>query len=119
AVETIVLASRRQRARRVRERGDRRQRIVQLVADHADHFLPGRELLARELAREALDEIQIVRLRVQREAVVRDLEDLGLAVLADGDEAILSRQHGLAQRSWRGGDDVGELASFDLAGAAE
>ena len=41
----------------VRQRRDRRQRVVQLVADDADHLLPGRHFLARQLARHAPQQV--------------------------------------------------------------
>jgi len=45
----------------VGERGDRRQRVVQFVADDADHLLPGRHFLPRQLARHAPHQVQAVR----------------------------------------------------------
>ena len=63
----------------MRERGDRRERVVQLVRDHADHLLPGRHFLRIDLARELLEQQQPVRQGVQQESPLRHVIHLRLA----------------------------------------
>jgi hypothetical protein len=40
----------------VRKRGDRRERVIELVRDHANHLLPDRDFLRRHLAGELFEE---------------------------------------------------------------
>ena len=82
----------------MRERGDRRQRIVQFVADHADHLLPDRHLLGRHLARQLLEEQQPVRLAVQREVAARQVEDVRLGAVVDREQRVRAALDRLAQR---------------------
>jgi len=54
----------------VSERGDGRQRVIELVRNDADHLLPDGHLLRCELAGELLQQHQAVRSRVQPEAAL-------------------------------------------------
>ena len=103
----------------VRERGDRRERVVELVRDHADHLLPDRDFLRRHLARELLEEQQPVRLAVQRERPVADVEDLGLGPLRHREERVHAAVHGVAQRLRRLGHQIAEADALDLPPRAE
>src|SRR5207344_2063695 len=78
ACETLRIRRERELLAGMRERADRRERVVELVRDHADHLLPDRDFLRRHFARELLEEQQAVRLAVQRERAVADVEDFGL-----------------------------------------
>ena len=79
---TLVAAGRARRAATssragVRQRRDRRQRVVELVADHADHLLPGRALPGAQLARQAAQQRTAgARGRCRRNAAAREVEDL-------------------------------------------
>ncbi|KAG1587713.1 hypothetical protein G6F46_014723 [Rhizopus delemar] len=49
------------------QRSDRRQRIVELVADHPDHLLPGLHLLAAQFGGQQAYQQQVVRAAVELE----------------------------------------------------
>ena len=66
----------------LRQRRDRRHRVVDLVRDDADHALPDRDFLRVDLARELLQQPQPVRLAVQQELAVRDVEHLRIVAPA-------------------------------------
>src|SRR3546814_17977598 len=66
--QALVLAAAQQLRAGVRERGDRRQRVVELVADHADHFLPGLHFLPPQLGGELAQQHQLVLAAVEAEA---------------------------------------------------
>ena len=89
---------------RVRERGDRRERVVELVRDHADDLLPGLHFLARQLARQLLQQVQAMRLAVEQEAALREVIDLGLALAFDREQRV-----GFAATACRNGS--GDAAS--------
>ncbi len=85
----------------MRQRGDRRQRVVQFVADDADHLLPGMHFLAAQFGGEQADQQQFVRAAVETEAAPRQMVDLLLLrvlVVGDGEQAVAAARHGLAQR---------------------
>ncbi len=96
----------------VRERGDRRERVVQLMADDADHPLPGRHLLARELAGHAADQAQPVRPALQAELALRKVEGFLAAVDGEAEEAVLAA----GQRLLHGG---GQLLAQRMEVAAD
>ena len=91
----------RQDLSRMRQRGDRRQRVVQLMRDHADHLLPGRHFLRIDLARELLEQQQAVRQGVQQEAALRHVIDLRLAAELEREQRVAAALDGLAQRRRR------------------
>ena len=63
---------------RVNERGDRRERVVELVRYDPDHFLPDDHFLCGELAGELFQQHESVRLRVQMKITLRQVVDLRL-----------------------------------------
>ena len=83
------------------QRGNRRQGIVQLVGDDADHLLPGGHFLGVDLARELLEQQQPVRDRVEQEAALRDVVDLGFAADLEREQRVAAALDGLAQRRGR------------------
>ena len=103
----------------MRQRGDRRQGIVQLVRDHADHLLPGRHFLRIDLARELLEQQQPVRQGVQQEAPLRDVIHLRLAGELEREQRVAAAFDGLAQRRGRRGEITREAFALELAALAE
>ena len=53
-----MVAAPRNLGARMRQRGQGPQGIVELMAQHANQFLPGRDFLARQLARQPLEQVQ-------------------------------------------------------------
>ncbi len=53
------------------------------MRDDADDFLPYRYFLRGHFARELLQQDQPVRLRIEHEASLRDVEDVGLRCLPE------------------------------------
>ena len=104
----------------MRQRGDRRQRIVQLVRDHADHFLPGRDFLRIDLARELLEQQQPVRQGVQQEAPLRHVIDLRARRPSSSVNSV-SPPRSMASRSGAGArvEVTREAFAFELAALAE
>jgi hypothetical protein len=102
----------------VRQRGDRRQRVVQLVRDHADHLLPRGHLLGIDLARELLQQQQPVGHRVQQEVALRDVVDLRFAGV-EGEQRVAAALDGLAQRRGRALEVLREARAFEPATLAE
>ena len=58
--QPLRLAAPQELARRIGERGDRRERVVELVADHADHLLPGLHFLPAQLGGELAQQQELV-----------------------------------------------------------
>jgi hypothetical protein len=58
------------------EGADRRHGVVDLVVDDPDRLLPDPDLLAAQLRRQALEQDQPVRLRVDPEDALADVEGL-------------------------------------------
>src|SRR6185437_83880 len=63
---------------RVSERADRGEGVVELVRDDANDLLPDDYFLRGELARELLEQQQLVRLAIEDEAAPREMVDLRL-----------------------------------------
>ena len=101
------------------QRGNRRQRIVQLVRDHADHLLPGRDFLRIDLARELLEQQQAMRHRVQQEAALRDVVDLGFAADLEREQRVAAAIDGFAQWRGRALQVTREPLAFELAALGE
>ena len=72
----------------MRERGDRRERVVQLVRDHADDLLPVADFLRGELARELLQQQQPMRLAFSRKRRCDEMVDLRLAGELDREQRV-------------------------------
>ena len=66
----------------MRQRGDRRQRVVELVADHADDLLPGLHFLAAQFGGQLAQQQQFVLAPVEAEVAARQVVDLFLFVLS-------------------------------------
>jgi hypothetical protein len=81
----------------MRQRGNRRQRVVELVCDHADHLLPGGDLLGIDLTGELLEQQQAMRDGVELEATLRDVEHLRLSAQLQREQGIAAAIDGLAQ----------------------
>ena len=78
---------------RLRQRGDRRDGIVDLVRDHADHFFPDRDFLRIHFARQLLQQPQAMRLAVQQELALRDVKNLRVAVQLGREQAVVRCAH--------------------------
>src|SRR3546814_8659433 len=91
--QALVLAAAQQLRAGVRERGDRRQRVVELVADHADHFLPGLHFLPPQLGGELAQQHKLVLAAVEAEAAPAQGVDVFLVLVADGEHAVRSEEH--------------------------
>ncbi len=113
------VAALRERATRMRERRYRCERIVELVADHADHLLPGHDFLARQLAGQALDLQQTVQAPVQPYFALREMEGFVLVFEIHVEQAVLSRGERRGERRWRFGDDRAEIEAVHATAAVE
>src|SRR3546814_3531940 len=82
------MASAQQLGAGVRERGDRRQRVVERVADHADHCLPCLHFLPPQLGGELAQQHQLVLAAVEAEAAPAQVVDVFLVLVADGEHAV-------------------------------
>ena len=103
----------------MRQRGNRRERIVQLVRDDADHLLPGGDFLRIDLARELLEQQQAVGQRVQQEAALRHMVDLRLAGELEREQGVAAALDGLAQGCGRALQVAREALAFELAALRE
>ena len=106
-------------ARGVRERADGRERVVELVAHHADGALPDLDLLAPQLGRQALDEVEHVRLHVEVEHAARGPVGLLLALAAHGEERVARRVERLAQLAPAAGEHLGDHAALQACPRAQ
>ncbi len=93
---------------RMHQRGDRRQRVVELVADHPDHLLPHPRFLAVELAGEPPQQHQLVAPLVEGEEALGDVEGLGFAAALDREKAVAAVGQGLGHLRRAAADDLGE-----------
>jgi hypothetical protein len=109
----------RQLAPGVRQRADRPERVVQLVADHADYLLPGRHFLPRQLAREPLDLEQPVRAALQVERALRQVEGFLLVVDRRAEQAVAVLGDRARERLGRAGDDRVETLALERPAAVE
>ena len=109
----------RQDLARMRQRRNGRQRIVQLVRDDADDFLPGRHFLRIDFARELLEQQQAMGQGVQQEPPLRHVIDLRLAAELEREQRVAATLDGLAQRHGRGLEISREAFAFELAAGAE
>ena len=73
--QAFVPAAAHQLGAGMRQRSDRRQRVVQLVADHADHLLPGLHFLAAQFGGELAQQHQFVLAAVEAELAARQVVD--------------------------------------------
>jgi len=119
AGQAFDVAAPRQFGAAVRERRDRRQRVVQLVADDADHALPGRHLLARQFTRHAAEQLQPVRPALQPESALRPVEGFFAAVERGAEESVVACRHRLAQRRRRLLQQQCEVRAFEAAPLAQ
>ena len=99
----------------MRERRDRRERIVEFVADHADHLLPRLHFLPAQLAGEPAQQQQFVRAPVEPEAAAREVVHLFLVGLADREQPVAAAIHRLAQRRRRRAQQGLQREAFELA----
>ena len=77
--------------RRMKERADRRDAVVDLVVHDPDRLLPDGDLLPPELRREPLEQDEAMPLRIQMKDTLADVEDLVAAV----EDRVLRRQQRL------------------------
>ena len=104
----------------MRQRGDRRQRVVELVADDADHLLPGLHFLPAQFGGELAQKEQFVRLAVEVETAAREVDHLLVVVVAgDVEQRVAAAGDGLAQCRMRGGHQRVEGAAFQALAITE
>jgi len=75
---------------RLRERGNRSERVVELVTQYTDELLPGRELLARQFTGEALEKVEMVGSALKLKRAIGDVERLLDAVHLGAEQAVLA-----------------------------
>ena len=103
----------------MRKRGDRRERVIQLVRDDANDLFPDRDFLRRHLARQLLEQQQPVRLAVQRERPIADVKDFSLGTFGHREKRIHPALDGIAHRLRRASEDLSEFQALDLPPGAE
>ena len=118
-LQPVELAAARELGARVRQRRHRRQRIVQLVADDADHLLPGLHFLAPQLGRQLAQHEQRLHAAVEPELAARDVPGLFVVVGADGKQAVAAGPHRVAQRLGRRVQQFVQVVAFEPAPAVE
>ena len=101
------------------QRGNRRQRIVQLVADDADHPLPRGHFLPRQLARHAPEQMQPMRPPLQPECPLRQVEGFLAAIHVDAEQRVLAAAHRVAQRPRRLRQQRREIQTVQAAAFVE
>ena len=79
----LVLPASRQLGAGMRQRGHRRQRVVEFVADDPDHLLPGLHFLPAQFGGELAQQQQFVRAPVEPETAAGQVVDLFLVAIAD------------------------------------
>ncbi len=85
------------------------------MGDDADHLLPGGHFLGVDLARELLEQQQPVRQRIEQEASLRDVIDLGLAADFEREQGVATPFDGLTQRPRCAFEVLREPGAFELA----
>ena len=103
----------------VRQRSDRRQRVVQFVADHPDHFLPCLHFLAAQFGGEQAQQHQFVAAAVETEAAARKMEDVFIVFVADREDAVATALERIAQRLRRAFENRIEAAAFESSAFAQ
>ena len=97
------------------QRRQRRQRIVQFMADDADDFFPGLHFLAAHIQGQLAQQQQLVLAAVQAEAAARQVIHLFLFPVAAAEQAVVAARQRLAQRRRGLLHDVGQVQSFQAA----
>jgi hypothetical protein len=117
--QPLVLAAAQQLRAGMRERGDRRQRVVELVADHADHLLPGLHFLPAQLRGELSQQHEFVFAAVEAEAAAGEMVDVLVVFVADGEHAIAATLQRFAQGIRRALEQRVERLAFELVALAQ
>jgi hypothetical protein len=99
----------------MRERGQRRQRIVQLVADDADDLLPGLHFLAPQFGGQLAQQQQFVLAAVQAEVAARQVVDLFLLAFAGREQAVAAARQRFDQGRRRASPAPRQRMAFELA----
>ena len=118
-LEALVLAAPHELDTRMRQRRDRRQRVVEFVADDADDFLPGLYFLPAQLGGQVAQQEQFVATAVEAEAATREMEDLFVVFHADREQAVAAAFDRLAQRLRRVLQQGFERMAFELVAVVE
>jgi hypothetical protein len=103
----------------MRERGHRRQGIVELVADHADHLLPGLHFLATQFRGELSQQDELVLAPVEPEGAAGQVVDLFAVRVADGEHAVAAAFERVAQGIGGSVQDGVEGFAFQALALAE
>src|SRR5579883_658737 len=104
---------------RLRQRGDRRERVVELVTDDPDQLLPDPDFLPGELACDALEQIQAMSPALQQKRSLRQAKGLLDALDLHLEQAVASRLDGTPQRLRSLRDESGEILTEEAAAPAE
>ena len=119
ARQALVLAAAQQLGAGMRQRGDRRQRVVELVADHADHLLPHLHFLAAQLGGELAQQQQLVAAAVEAEQAAREVVDVLVVLVADGEHAVAAAREGVAHGLGHAFEQLGEGHALETVAVAE
>ena len=118
--QPLVPAAAHQFGTRMGQRGDRRQRVVELVADHPDHLLPGLYFLAPQFRGEQADQQQFVAAAVEAEVAPRKVEHILLVALVGyGEQAVAAAPHRLAQFRRQAVQQRVQVLALELAPVVE
>ena len=99
--QPIMLSAAQQLGPRMRKGCDGRQRVVELVADHPDHLLPGLYLLAAQFGRQQAQQDQLVAAAVEAELAAGEMVDVLVVFIAHGEHAITAAGECLLERIGR------------------
>ena len=106
----------------MRQRGDRRQRVVQLMADHADDLLPGLHFLSSQLIGQQAQQQQLMLAAVEAEMTPCQVIHLFLVVdfvAADREQAIAAALHRYSHLHGCACQQVVETLAFQFPAAVQ
>ena len=86
--QSRIIAAPRNFGAGMRQRGQRTQGIVELVAQHSDQLFPGRDFLARQFARQPLQQVQPKGASLQDEGALRQMKSLFDALDFGGEQTV-------------------------------
>src|SRR5262245_52384293 len=89
------------------------------MSDHADHLLPGRDLLGIQLTRQLLQQVELMRPCIQQKPAPGQVKDLWFARDGYGEEGVALRGESFAQGRRRLGEERFQLEALELAAGME
>src|SRR5512146_1692236 len=103
----------------LRQRSDRRQRVVELVTHDTDQLLPDTDFLPGELARDSLEQIEAMSLALQQKRALCQAKGLLDAFDLHLEQAVAPGLDGAPQRCGRLRDECGEILTEEAAARAD